>query len=241
MADAAAGRAGRQDLPYARRSAQIWSAVIWRASGHGKSELRAAAWRLRNSDRAAMGLDQALDDEQAEAGPAAALGAPELAEHPGRELGRDPGPWSRTETATPGPPWTSADSITVVTVPAPCLTAFSIRFARIWSILSASSQVSGSPSATSISNRLAASPAATRPATIFAARAPMSTSSGAARTRPASILETSSNSVISRVTRSASALTVSSMVRFWSSVNRGHFASNVAVNPFTLVSGERSS
>ena len=33
--------------------------------------------------------------------------------------------------------------------------------------------------------------------------------------------------MISRVTRSASALTVSSMTRFWSSVNRGHLASSV--------------
>ena len=47
--------------------------------------------------------------------------------------------------------------------------------------------------------------------------------------------------VISLVTRSASALTVSSMTSFWSSVKRCHFASKVAVKPFTLVSGERSS
>ena len=46
---------------------------------------------------------------------------------------------------------------------------------------------------------------------------------------------------MSRVTRSASALTVSSMTRFWSSVNLVHLASSVAVKPFTLVSGERSS
>ena len=51
----------------------------------------------------------------------------------------------------------------------------------------------------------------------------------------------SSSSVISRVTRSASASTVSSMRRFWASVNRSHLASSVAVNPLTLVSGERSS
>ena len=47
--------------------------------------------------------------------------------------------------------------------------------------------------------------------------------------------------MISRVTRSASALTVSSMTRFWSSLNRDHLASSVAVNPLTDVSGERSS
>ena len=46
---------------------------------------------------------------------------------------------------------------------------------------------------------------------------------------------------MSRVTRSASALTVSSITRFWSSVNRVHLASSVAVKPFTLVSGDRSS
>ena len=69
----------------------------------------------------------------------------------------------------------------------------------------------------------------------------MSTSSRCTSIRPASILDTSSSSVISLVTRSASALTVSSMTRFWSSVNLGHLASSVAVNPFTLVSGERSS
>ena len=51
----------------------------------------------------------------------------------------------------------------------------------------------------------------------------------------------SSSSVISRVTRSASALTVSSISRFWSSLKRSHLASRVAVKPLTLVSGERSS
>ena len=51
----------------------------------------------------------------------------------------------------------------------------------------------------------------------------------------------SSSSAISRVTRSASASTVSSISRFWSSVNRSHLASRVAVKPFTEVSGERSS
>ena len=38
---------------------------------------------------AAVRLDQALDDEQAEACATAALRAPELAEHAGGELGRD--------------------------------------------------------------------------------------------------------------------------------------------------------
>lgn len=44
-----------------------------------------------------------------------------------------------------------------------------------------------------------------------------------------------------RVTRFASASTVSSISRFWSSVNRSHLASRVAVNPFTEVSGDLSS
>ncbi len=46
---------------------------------------------------------------------------------------------------------------------------------------------------------------------------------------------------MSRVTRSASASTVSSISFFWSSVNRSHLASRVAVKPLTEVSGERSS
>ena len=76
---------------------------------------------------------------------------------------------------------------------------------------------------------------------IFLARSGTSTSWRWTSIRPDSILDTSSSSVISRVTRSASALTVSSMTRFWSSVNRLHLASSVAVNPLTEVSGERSS
>ena len=43
------------------------------------------------------------------------------------------------------------------------------------------------------------------------------------------------------MTRSASALTVASISSFCSSVKRSHFASSVAVNPLTLVSGERNS
>ena len=53
--------------------------------------------------------------------------------------------------------------------------------------------------------------------------------------------EMSSSSAMSRVTRLASASTVSSISRFWSSVNRSHLASRVAVKPLTEVSGERSS
>ena len=49
--------------------------------------------------------------------------------------------------------------------------------------------------------------------------------------------EMSSSSAMSRVTRSASASTVSSISRFWSSVNRSHLASSVAVKPLTEVSG----
>ena len=47
--------------------------------------------------------------------------------------------------------------------------------------------------------------------------------------------------MISRVTRSASASIVSSISRFWSSVNRSHRRSRVEEKPFTEVSGERSS
>ena len=59
--------------------------------------------------------------------------------------------------------------------------------------------------------------------------------------RPESMREMSSSSAISRVTRLASASTVSSISFFWSSVKRSHFASSVAVKPLTEVSGERSS
>src|ERR1700749_1417345 len=69
-----------------------------RPRGHGKSELGAAAGRAAHADCAAVGLDEALDDIQAETGtaavlaPAAAaagLAAPELAEHSGGHVRRD--------------------------------------------------------------------------------------------------------------------------------------------------------
>ena len=46
---------------------------------------------------------------------------------------------------------------------------------------------------------------------------------------------------MSRVTRSASASMVSSMSRFWSSLNRSQLRSSVDEKPLTPVSGERSS
>ena len=52
---------------------------------------------------------------------------------------------------------------------------------------------------------------------------------------------TSSSSAISRVSRSASALTVSSIIFFWSSLSLSHLDSSVATKPLTPVSGERSS
>src|SRR6202035_4961304 len=61
-----------------------------RARGHGKSELGAAARGACHGDLAVHGLDEALDDVQAEAGAATALAAPELAEHAERHLGRYP-------------------------------------------------------------------------------------------------------------------------------------------------------
>ena len=76
---------------------------------------------------------------------------------------------------------------------------------------------------------------------ILRARSGTSTSCRRTSIRPDSMRDTSSSSVISRVTRSASALTVSSMTRFWSSLNRDHLASSVAVKPLTDVSGARSS
>src|SRR5260370_5664087 len=57
-----------------------------RPGGQDKSELRAAAGRAVHGDGAAERLDQALDDVQAQAGAAAALAAPELAEDPGGHL-----------------------------------------------------------------------------------------------------------------------------------------------------------
>ena len=56
-----------------------------------------------------------------------------------------------------------------------------------------------------------------------------------------SIRATSSSSAISRVSRSASTLTVSSIIFFWSSLSLSHLDSSVATKPLTPVSGERSS
>ena len=115
---------------------------------------------------------------------------PELAEDPRHELGGDavalvadrdrhggPPPahaaraarrtGSRIARLVPRLAAVSTGSTTTVTVPAPCRIAFSTRFPSIWSTLSASSQVSGSSPVTTIRNRSAGSPAATRPATIF--------------------------------------------------------------------------
>ena len=68
-----------------------------RPRGHGKSELGPAAGGAAHADRAAVRLDEALDDVQAQAGAAAVLAsaaatglaAPELAEHPGGHVRRD--------------------------------------------------------------------------------------------------------------------------------------------------------
>src|ERR1022692_4641317 len=172
----------------------------------------------------------------------------------GTSSGATPSPSSRTATATEptsanpgvaaGPsgrpaaraPTVSTGCTTTVTVPAPCRTAFSTRFPRIWSTLSASSHVSGRSAGASIRKRSGESPAATRPATILSARSGMSTSWRWTSIRPASIRDTSKSSVISLVTRSASALTVSSMTRFWSSVNRVHQLA-VALDPARLDPG----
>src|ERR1700735_4304944 len=73
-----------QAVPKARRLAELR-----RSGGHGKSDLSSAARCLLHDDLPAVRLHQALDDEQAEARTAAALGAPEPGEHARRNLGRD--------------------------------------------------------------------------------------------------------------------------------------------------------
>src|SRR5512140_3003086 len=62
---------------------------VGQSGGHDKSELGTAARRPLHGDRPAVRLDQPFDDEQAEPGAAAALGAPELAEDPRHELWGD--------------------------------------------------------------------------------------------------------------------------------------------------------
>jgi hypothetical protein len=59
--------------------------------------------------------------------------------------------------------------------------------------------------------------------------------------RPASMRAASSSSVMSRLSRSASESTVSSMSWRCSSENLSHFVSRVEVKPLMPVSGERSS
>src|SRR5579859_5513470 len=58
--------------------------------GHDKSELGTAAGGAPYADRAAVRLDQAFDDVEAETGTAPALAAPEPAEHPRCDLRGDP-------------------------------------------------------------------------------------------------------------------------------------------------------
>ena len=64
---------------------------------------------------------------------------------------------------------------------------------------------------------------------------------GNSESRPVSMRATSRSSAISRVSRSASAFTVSSIIFFWSSLSLSHLDSRVATKPFTPVSGDRSS
>jgi hypothetical protein len=68
-----------------------------------------------------------------------------------------------------------------------------------------------------------------------------STGRGKSDSRPVSMRATSSSSAISRVSRSASTFTVSSIIFFWASLSLSHFDSNVDTKPLTPVSGERSS
>src|SRR5208337_2996011 len=204
--------------------------------GHDKSELGAAAGRAAHADRAAVCLDETFDDVQAQTGAAAmlasaaaaaGLAAPELTEHPGRHVRRDAlalvahGNGDRVEF--------SLFAVHMCRFHRDCYDTSAVPDGIFH-------QVAGRPLRTSSRNRSSASPAATRPAMIFLARSGRSTSCRWTSIRPDSIRDTSSSSVMSLVTRSASAFTVSSITRFWSSVNRPHLASSVAVKPFTLVS-----
>src|SRR5579863_1776529 len=77
-------------VPAGLRSPRRYAALRDRdARGQGKSELGAAAGRMGHRDVAVHRLDEALHDVQAKAGPATALAAPELTEHPDGHLRRD--------------------------------------------------------------------------------------------------------------------------------------------------------
>ncbi len=71
------GRTARRNVP-AESPVRLSG---WSARGHAKSELGSAAGRTADADRAAVRLDQALDDVEAQTGAAAPLAPPELPEH----------------------------------------------------------------------------------------------------------------------------------------------------------------
>ena len=162
------------------------------------------------------------------------------------EPGEDPRPHLHRRRLRPRPrrsPRVRRRPPTVIdTVPRPWRRAFSTQVAEdLVDLVRVAPDLGQLRPATSTTNRSSASPLATRPSTSRAHGRGTSTTCLCSSSRPASIRETSSSSLISRVTRSASALTVASMTFFCSSLNRSHLASSVAVKPFTLVSGERSS
>ena len=141
-----------------------------------------------------------------------------------------------------GPPSAGLLAATV-TVPSPCRTAFSMRLDE-----DLVEPVGVGPHLGQVVGDLDDEPVAS------AGRRPPSRSTwrlehgrrrrsawGGSARRPASIRETSSSSVMSRVTRSASASIVSIISRFCSSVNRSQRRSSVDEKPLTDVSGERSS
>src|SRR5699024_10306979 len=72
-----------------RGRSRVRSRELGGAGGHGKSKLGTAAGRAPDRDLAAVGLDQALDHEQYQAGAAAAPGAPEPPEDTRNGVGSD--------------------------------------------------------------------------------------------------------------------------------------------------------
>ena len=157
-----------------------------------------------------------------------------------RMSGLMPSPSSSTCSSTPayGASSAIADAVSV-TCPSPCRIALSSRLVTTCANLSGSALMLGSSPTTSkaISRPVPARTDATTRST--ATR--KSTGRRYSESRPVSMRATSSSSAISRVSRSASTLTVSSIIFFWSSLSFSHFESSVATKPFTPVSGERSS
>ena len=129
------------------------SAEVRLDGGHGKSERRTAAVAWPTSMVPPCASTRPFTMNSPRPAPPRRLARQNRRKTREAISGAMPGPWSQTDTATPGAPATTTGSTTVVTVPAPCRMAFSIRLARIWSTLSPSSQVSGRSAAASTRNR----------------------------------------------------------------------------------------